>query len=317
MAMATELREIIPWQLYPVKKTIQSEEDLVFLGKGNLKFLLTYHHNAVETHALAINDMTERVGLLRRILNGEFDQLVAEYDHPNTIKMEVFGSFEGDFWAPAKEEILKRSAGSTSFNICGWCNHCEGVGQRGSCHLDGYCGFVHRGISGRWPNDGKLSFMTPCVLASLTTEQLKQCQEDLIRKIDVYQGIHERLMGVTSYLSALIERAEEKPCFPCARPAQWMEVGAEIKFYDSLGAGLIKPRRFDSGQIVACVEDEVAKLQLDGLGARDYIRTRPELLKNWEYEYLRENPEYLKLWLKGVNNSNFSEYGFRRALRAS
>lgn len=311
-------KQVVPYHLNEIQKEVKDQKDLLFLGKGNLTYFARFHRSAEEKQAQEISDVEERIKILEQIMNGNLSHMIAKYNHPTISSIEVLGAGECAAWAPKNEEDLKRATGSTNFNLCGWCEHCASIDRRGNCQLMGVCSLVAPAIYGRWPNAGKLSFTSPCVLSGLTHEQLQASMDYQLEKLSKLNDLHELTKARAGYIEELVESAEEKPCFPCARPAQWLEDGAQVQFYVSPDYPMpFKAGQFVAGVIAANEEGAITKLQLQDVGESSCGRARPELLKDWEYNYLKGHSDYLDLWMKSVGNIGFDRRGFCRAMKAS
>ena len=285
---------------------IPDKETLVFIGSEKLKSIKA----TLTSRAKQLNESLEKAQSLVDALDGktieDIKAIAAGYEHPE---------FPGAGREPGPDDIasIRRKAGATTFNFCGWCNHHDG----GWYYYKGYsktsCCFEPEKFIPEELNENRAFnryFNTPCVIANGTQELLESCLAKVKADLEEFareKAIIDKNMEI---VDDAITQAERKPCFAGWRQSAWFqgEDDEVVCFVSKSTPDAIKTGIFVTGPIVdsyfgesvtVCTDKQVRtdKDALRGYGL-DFGLKRPEVMQRWEYEYLKTHPEFRRMWIK-------------------
>lgn len=297
-------------------------EQLAFIGRDNLSYLLREWQQALMTAQPYLNQLQERVDLLEGKTVADLQQLAISYDCPDyPTKTDFY--YPRDYLLNTDDpESLKRAAGSTTFNICGWCQHalCEGYPI---CHYTTGGHRVYRPSCGffdsEWKSKFTHDFNHPCTLTHCTDAELSDINLNLRAKYLRYRGYCESIQAHIAFLQDLIPKTEAKPPFPACRAANHYQedTPAYLFRYDSnlnrSAYSLPYPlnhyfSRFSCtttrGIITTSLESTYFH-PTDAAPDAQPIRVSYDdarLLPIEDLTYLLDHPDYAQIWLTSIEN---------------
>lgn len=292
---------------------VPTEADLIFIGSKNLEYLKQYWRSEERSLSKQVKEAQSDIDLLVGKTPEDIKAMAAKYENPDFPRIGVLEDSWGDDPEPLDAASINREPGATTFNVCGWCEHCGGGTCRHSYHITTYCPLIPRqlGNGETWGGNDKFRFNTPCALANGTQELLDTCVEHLKARKANLVARKQRAAAFASYLAEVMNKAEEKPYFASHRPHNWFNLDDCVMFltgdFESVLPG--KAKIFVSGKVIngyrhhdGCVSvcsDEPFHTGecCDGCGS-GFGTARPEVLHNWEFEYLKTHSDYLKVWVR-------------------
>lgn len=312
---------------------VPTEEDLVFIGKRNIEYLKQYWRGQERSLAKQVKEAQADIDLLAGKTPEDIRAMATKYENPEFPSIGVMTNSWGNDPEPLDADSINREPGTTTFNVCGWCEHCGGGTCRYGYHITTYCPLIPRqlGNGEAWGGNDKFRFNTPCALANGTQELLDTCVEHLkARKANLVS--HKQQAGAyASYLAEVMAKADDKPYFACHRPYDWFNIDDPVMFFTSefdtvlpnkanlfVSGKVINGYRHHDGCVSVCADEPFHSGEYcNGCGS-GFGMSRPEVLHVWEYEYLKTHPDYLKVWLRcsKVENKDFDSQNFTTALLA-
>ena len=322
-------QDLIPEYWYGIY--VPTEADLIFIGSKNLEGLKQYWQSEECSLFKQVKTTQTHIDLLFGKTPEDIKAIAAEYENPDFPKVSVLPDAWDDDPEPLDAASINRKSGATTFNVCGWCNHCSGGTCRYNYHITTFCPLIPRqlGNGETWDNNPKFRFNTPCALANGTQELLDTCVEYLKACKATLVSKMQRAAAYVGYLAEVMKKAEEKPYFADCRPYDWFNIGDSVKFlvstFDNILPG--KANTFISGKVIngyrhhdgcvsVCADEPFHTGEYcDGCGS-GFGASRPEILLDWEFTYLKEHPDYLKVWLRcaKVEARKFDSKRFTKAL---
>lgn len=299
--MANQKISINPQDLIPkrwdYKICIPTEEDLIFIGSKNIKRLRVDWQKERRYMYGRLRAINNEIDLFSNMTLSDIKKIAAEYENPE--------SLYGD--------SINRKFGATTFNVCGWCKYCierrcsdcDG-GRCRECTSTAACSLIPLKAQ------NNIHFDTPCVLANGTQDALDAC----VAHMKVCRAeLPLRIQQVTArirYLTRMLEKSEEKPCFSHLRPCGYFNIGDSVMFHTS-SYDFVVPSKvctFVSGKVVP--DPDHCKKGLE-VRTDEPFRTRgshndgyhqgfgvhsKRVLHTWEYDYLRSHTDYLRVWVR-------------------
>ncbi len=342
-------QKLIPDYWYGIY--VPTEADLVFLGSKNLEYLKQYWRREEREIVGHVKTVQAQIDMLDGKTVDDIKAMAAEYEHPEFPKIGIPNT-PGN-WAkkpePLDADSINRKPGTTTFNFCGWCKHCEGgIGHYGyyitaTCPLipeelnngslkTKLAGLVAKIIPEELNNGretyghDKFRFNTPCVIANGTQEFLETCVEYLKTKLAGLVAKKAEISEYVRFIAKAMKQAEEKPYLAGHRPSDWFELGDEVvcfipkDFETALKKGIfvtgkvIYGYRHGDGCVSVCADEQVhTDDYCDGCGL-GYGLSRPEVMHKWEYEYLKTHPDYLKVWVRA--SADLTKFNSREMTKA-
>jgi hypothetical protein len=237
---------------------VASWDEINVLGHNNVKYLLARARDNEKSETNEIDRLQNRKGLFEAALKwltlnpgkcaGDyFAELAKSYDNPQFKPNEIGkrpGSW-GDDLEPLTPESETRKAGSTNFNICGWCNHSGGGSCRYSYHISTSCQLLatypetvaregmkdYLSLNGDNPNE--LKFNTPCLMQKLTAREVEATLRGIDFNIQAALAKRETARAVINKLLEQRRATNEaiKPWLVGNRPCEYMNVGDPMVVY--------------------------------------------------------------------------------------
>lgn len=292
---------------------VPTEEDLIFIGSKNIEYLKQYWRSEERSLSKQVKAAQADIDLLAGKTPDDIKALAAKYENPDFPSIGLLEDSWGGDPEPLDAASINRESGATTFNVCGWCEHCGGGTCRYGYHITTYCPLIPRQLGNGeiWGSHEKFRFNTPCALANGTQELLDTCVEYLRARKAQLVARKQQAASYASYLAEVMSKAEEKPYFASHRPCEHFNLGDPVMFFTSSSERTIpgKANTFISGKVIngyrhhdgcvsACADEPYHTGEYcDGCGA-GFGMSRPEILHTWEYEYLKSHPDYLKVWVR-------------------
>lgn len=303
---------------------INSWEELAVTGKNNIRYFLSSLRGSEKSHTHEIQKLQEKKNLFLEALkepsgnpSDYFKNQAKQFDNP-TFKPEEIGKRPGgwgDDPEPLNKESETREAGTTTFNICGWCKHTGGGSCRYQYHISTNCDLLTElkapiadeklenyssGKSQSIHQYRALRFNTPCLLALITTAQCEEVIAGIENNIEVEKAVREGIREAIKKVQEFEAAAKgDKPWLICNRPAEYMNVGDPMMIYIADWAdkkivegdwveaiGVYGYRHHDgcmSYQTTFPIHSNYSYLEGRGGGAG---MSRPEALLRSEFDYL-------------------------------
>ncbi|RLE46430.1 hypothetical protein DRJ25_04190 [Candidatus Woesearchaeota archaeon] len=319
MTENNEIKTIIPDWLHI---QIKDWNELKGLGKGNIKQLIKYQNNSIDTIKKTIEELNEYAGILKGKSGKDIAEEAKKYENPIFSPEDLTIRADEGIKSPEpiKDEDKKRQKGETTFNKCGWCKYAGTGLHRYNYMIKGECRLLY--LAGQEETDRGIT--TDCSLKKMSGENIENIVntynskiEDLEREIEKRQSLIERLETIS-------QTTEEKPYLPQLRPMNLFREGSEVIVYlgDIDDVEVIVDEQFIEGKIVSNEEWFVLFESDERWHKGDYQEgrgglsglLRPDILSKKEFEYLTQNPDFLDLWLKQIPNEEHYE-GFKQAIR--
>ena len=301
---------------FPVE--IFTREQMIFMGRENVLYFKT-EWEKILVMSKQIQD--RQVEMLEILGSGSVDDVwktAERYDNPRYAVRP--SKYEGETYAPDDPEAGEREVGTTTLNICGWCEYAIPymVPYSTSTIPDSKrvyrpsCGF----LNDVWDNvyaGGE--FNTPCMLThpskegSSLEEILKGIQERYEAQAKYSQMVQQRI----DYLEEAIAEAESKPLFPRFRKLKHYEEGTPVYFMgDRHGVRSTLPYPFSGlldsptcrvqrGTVVGyCDFTDSVLVSRPWEPEKEPLRiecTDRRLVSFGDLTYLIDNPDFAQLWL--------------------
>ena len=252
-----------PAEFFPSYTLVGVEDwnELHVLGHNNVRYLLAQARRMEKERTDKIDRLQNRKGVFETALKFPktghfltvadfFEELSHQYDNPQFLPGEI-GECEGN-WShepePLTEESKTRRAGTTNFNICGWCGHCGGGVCRYDCHISTTCGLLdtypeqiyfeevrdYSSASEGGPHVSHESkFNTPCLLKHLISDQCQGVLDSIMFCIDMQLIKREEVRMVINKLleQCRLTKKIGKPWIVNNRPCEYMNVGDPMVVY--------------------------------------------------------------------------------------
>lgn len=289
---------------------LDTEEDVLFLGRRNILALAGTWEYYLNNALSQAQSNRKHVAILRGGTAAYFRNRAKEFENPKDIVKGPCDSWQNEL-EPIDVMSREREAGTTTFNICGWCKYAGCGTCRYGYHITSHCRLSE--------GDGKLDverkFDTPCWLLSATDADISRC----VARFEVeYRSICAKVRKLRSHtqrLKKLAGRAEDKPAAPGERPHDWFNIddpvvcyvgdwtdnrvhGPAGASYAFAPATVIDGYRHHDGCVSVRYTDKIHTGEyLDGHGG-GYGMSRPEILHKWEFDYLVAHPEFAAVWLR-------------------
>lgn len=314
--MKQVLQEVIPATWVGVQ--VQSEKDLIFLGKDNLEAIKQEWRREERRYSAAIKSLQTDLDTFKGRTIEDIRDLAKDYEQPDFPRISVRENEEAE---PLDADSLNRKRGTTTLNCCGWCNYCTGGETRPGfdCRITTHCRLLFVNAEKR------LKFNTPCLVTHGTQELIDEIIQNIEWFLDEAVAEKRKVEQRIRLVMDATKKADIKPCLPQKRPSNYIKAGDKVKiFLGSHDQNILpsKANRFNDGTVVGngdflAMDDLVhtGKL-LDGYGVSSR-RFEPDLLHVWEYEYFRHHRFYLEMWLKWAkeNGAQLDEKKYREALK--
>lgn len=299
-------------------------DQLVFLGRDNLNYLKQQWQRVFASATPLLEQLRERADLLEGKSVQDLKQIASQYDYPNyPTKMSSYHS--GQFLDTEAPESLKRKAGSTTLNICGWCKYalnenypiikCTTGGNR---VFRPSCGF----FSEKWQGKHEEHFNHPCTLTHRGEAELERIRGIFKTVYERYQSEYAAVQSRIELLDSLIAEAEPKPILPTCRTLEHYAQGTTVYCFrqncNHDGPKLPYPFHHYASR----PNYTVVRGTVDGYVDHQYftgeVRLQPandpdgkpytitctdgRLVSFEELAYLAQHPEYAKVWLSAIGD---------------
>lgn len=290
---------------------ITSWEQVAMLGKGNIEELIKIARSKERGLTQSIAQLMEQKELFHGKSGDDFKKLAKNYESPTDMQISV----RSDSWAgdpePTDQKSIERKAGTTTFNICGWCEHAGGGTCRYQYHITTSCGLLQ--------NSGETRFDTPCILHDMTRQSFRA---EAIRKqaeVEILKEERESVRTVIRHLQTLKASTQEKPYLMSLRPYDFFNVGDEVavnisRFEDKKVAGewvkgfVVFGYRHQDGcvsyQAEFPIHGNMSNHEGRGGGAG---MGRPEVIDTKTLAYLHDasqsDPAFLTLWMDNIDSN--------------
>lgn len=308
--MSSQFPHPLPQHLIPQNQLhgvyVNSEDDLLFLGRDNLLWLANYW----ESEAKYLHTEVERHQKLIADLDGktieDIRQLAKHYDNPDFPEVNRYTKPP----EPSDFSSVHRERGTTTFNCCGWCSYFAADTQRFRYGIEGHCQLRPDGFgSGRgYGGEEKFTSMTPCVVTRSSSAQLRLDKRYLNAQRSLMEHQCEQARRYASYAKKLSESAITKPLFCTLRDRYHFMVGSTVVCFLDLDCKDVfsdlcntfvygKVMEYDYAVTIQTNRDIRTGIDSGHHRRIAYGKLRPEILLGSEYEYLRDYTEYRELWL--------------------
>lgn len=300
--------------------SVMSFEQLLYIGKGNLTYLRDCWQPVLAEAKPLWEQLRKRYELLEGKTVADLRKMAEQYDCPEyaTVKSLYLGSGGQRLLEPKDPESLEREVGSTTLNICGWCEHAlRGTSPYWDSKVGGQrvfrpsCGF----LDVEWMSCYERDFNFPCILTHGDEAKLERIRERLRKKYQVYEECYEGVRRRIECLESLIERAEVKPVFRKCRRAKDFALGARVYFVHGesdnefcqnlrhpfkgygLGAWELRP---SIGTVIGYGGDDKRILvrydRLDGEREDAIEVDLPWMIMAEDLEYFVQHRDYAQIW---------------------
>ena len=301
-------------------------DDLPHLGKLNLQELLSSLRSSEKRCTRGIKDEYDKGGMFEGANGARFAELAKGYECP-VVEM---GKAPKDSWLgdpePVDVDSMSRKRGSTTFNLCGWCEHGGGGSGRYGYMITTSCSLlpdeaseeashedaddpewaarvahIADAIHGSLPFRKEARTDTPCYLHALTSEECEAVVRWRARNAQELVAHREELRAAIRHVKQLLDAATiEKPYIRSLRPYAWFDVGDAVVVHlrdfnaamlvkDPWGKAKVIPGyRHHDGCVSYGFELPVHTGEyLNGRGGGSGASS-PGVLKEWEFEYLKK-----------------------------
>jgi hypothetical protein len=226
---------------------IYSWDRLATVGKNNLGYFLSRLRGSEKGHTNEIQKLQERKNLFLEAMK-EPSGIPADY-FKRLAKENEIGKRPGgwgDDPEPLTPESESREAGTTTFNMCGWCKHTGGGSCRYQYHITTTCELLSAlpgQVAGEKLEDyvsqrqtihqyRELRFNTPCLLGLLTKEQCEENIKSIEHNIEIEKIEREKVREAIKKVQEFEAAAKsDKPWLVCNRPSEYMNVGDPLMIY--------------------------------------------------------------------------------------
>ncbi|MCX5681971.1 MAG: hypothetical protein NT079_06880, partial [Candidatus Omnitrophica bacterium] len=281
------------------------KEDIIALGKGPIRWLIRAWRAEAKKLGETIKEMGFEYDLL---VHGSISDLAGGFEDPGDIEIAHHERLRTI--VPVDQASLSRTFGSTTFTKCGWCSHAYGTMctlGRGTFCSEPKCYFV---VHAKAPGFGSLGLDSDCVIKQLLSGPANELAEMLKDEMDKVKTAKKLMDTNARFLRECEDQAENKPCLPAFRPADWFKDGDQVVYYVE--------RTFLAGRVIQSThkhEFEVAVHHRgEYKGVRQYSCWDPRLLEAWELVYLRTKPGFTLLWSCGSSSYGLDLGEFRADL---
>lgn len=300
--------------------SMMSFEQILFIGKGNLTYLRDCWQQVLAEAEPSREQLRKRYELIEGKTVADLRKMAEQYDCPEYATVKNFYLSCGDqrLLDPEDPESFKREAGSTTLNICGWCEHALGetfpyrdMRVGGERVFRPSCGFLDM----EWMSCYERDFNFPCMLTHGDETKLERIREKLRKKYRVYEECYEGVRRRIECLESLIERAEVKPVFRKCRRAKDFALGARVYFlraksdnefcqnlrYPFKGYGL-EPWTLSArmGTVIGYGEDDKHILVRydgpDGVYENAAVTDFSCMMMAGDLEYFAQHRDYAQIW---------------------
>lgn len=226
------------------------------LGHNNVRYLLSNARSKEKSQTKNIADLQERQGIFKAAqqyaasaanltVADYFKQQAQQFEAPEFMPSEIGIRPYG--WntdpEPLTPESETRKRGTTTFNLCGWCDHTGGGSCRFNYHITTTCELLYTydqpignetmKVYGSDYVSRELKFNTPCVLKQLTAEQCELVIKSIQANIENHKRERDQIRVVIDILQQQLRLAGTaiKPWIISNRPCKYMEVGDAMVIY--------------------------------------------------------------------------------------
>ncbi len=297
---------------------IKTKEDVIFLGKENIDYLVRYWRREAKDLGYKIKETDIALNFLQNKSIANILKESKQFENPIFPKKKdnVNNDSENKWPEPSDDASLARQPNTTTFNVCGWCKYtCNSISRHyymivGDCRFDPNVYFQH-------------FFNSPCIFQNATDETLNAIRMDLKYQLKKIIRQKRNTDEKIQLLLNLKKQAEKKPPFPENRPYLWLNIGDTVMVYTGdwkkhitsnlfITAKVIK--HYDNGVLRLLYEQRVNSDKTSRGYESDCGGSRPEIMHPWELKYLLEHSSYAKLWAENDRTSSFRPNCFLAAL---
>ncbi|MCC6934482.1 MAG: hypothetical protein IT406_02195 [Candidatus Yanofskybacteria bacterium] len=298
-----EVRALIPddWRL-----PCLTMHDVLFTGQANIRQMVRFWRHRAKEHAEDIKRADKLLKALHGKTASDFRALARRFVDPHfpLRGRYVENGHDGPI-EPMDGLSRARSAGATTFNVCGWCEHTTGDRQRFNYTISGACEFQK--VSGVSPEEHL--FDSRCFLPNASGALMGEIRSGLVaaraRSVGAKRVVDQKIR----VLLPLCTQAEKKPVFPARRPHDWFRVGNKVVFYAACEVNGRHWNEFIPGTVVGGLRhhDGLVYVRL-GRIPRWFPRGmdiesgqyNPAIMLAWEFDYLCAcaHNNFLHLWAR-------------------
>jgi hypothetical protein len=298
---------VTPADLLPPQwgKTAESIDRVVWIGSHNIRAAIRFSRSHVEAIEAQTKRAREQYLLFRHLTPESLKAIAKEYSNPKP-DMTPSATLSNGQRVPAPDpEMLLLPAGSTTFNLCGWCSYARGERRPdlGAVFLNSQCEIR---VNAGFEEPVLRFFYTPCLLVThFPGELFGRISDQLASAPDRLGKLKGAAEERVRLLLALEKLAIPKPVFPIARPADWYH--AKVDQYGSSVESdpavlyltpdqhrRIKDDAWRHGEVVEVTKQHVT-FRTGGILLPSF-HSNPWLLKPWELDYLAGHGQYLDDW---------------------
>lgn len=321
-----------PADLLPPKwgKTAESIDQVVWLGSHNIRAAIRFWRLHVEAIEAQTKRAREQHVLFKHLTPEALEAIAKEYSNPK-LDMTPTATLSDGQRVPAPDPVmLQFPAGSTTFNLCGWCRYARGERRAdlGAVFLNSKCDIL---VNAGWEEPELRFFHTPCLLPRHFPGQLfSRISERLATAPQRLGKLKETTGERIRLLLALEKLALPKPAFSSLRPPDWLKP----KFTPGLGVTpdlvvyFVDQRQFPKAKRTGWIngkcwavdaKEEAVNVSLEqtppGWNRRITLND-PLLQKPKELDYLGSHSQYAYEWVKHAELGAFTPEYFMSALTA-
>lgn len=216
--LSQSVTHLVPkyWHLPDVK----TAEDLVFLGKINIRQLIRYWRDDAHSLSEQVKDLEKLIKMLKNKTGKDFAKLAAGHENPK-FTAAMIGAMSDSFGdlEPLDVASQNRESNATTFNMCGWCKFGTGGTGRYSYHITTECQFLYK--AGMRDNDQTIPSKAVLTyhavepvtkLGATNNGERKAAGQALIRMEASYPGL-KALVEKSKGWSTTTQRRFNTPCF--------------------------------------------------------------------------------------------------------
>jgi hypothetical protein len=312
------LNDIVAYAEYSLRG-ITCWEEIPGLGTRNIVKILAKARTYEGGQTARIHSLVKQRQQVENLTSEKVLRASKNFENPTDMKIGILTDGFGDL-EPVDVASRNRAGESTTFNICGWCQHNSGGSGRHSYHISGSCRLMHQVSQ-------TVYFDTPCLLHAITPEKVAEVVASINQKIEEIKANREKTRtGIRILLEMRDASTVYKPLLLSLQPADYHNVGdcavVYLGHYEGkivegswVNATITKGYRHHDGYVSYLTEFPVTTSGDREGGAGS---SRPEVLKKADFDFLckavHEDPEFLRLWLDNVEASNLDKELFTRHL---
>lgn len=303
---------------------VATASDIIFLGKANIRKMIQKWRATSRGLVETIKEAEDAIITFQGLTNIDICQRARGYENP---KFPLIRAFKGEKPWPDDELSQIRKTGSTTLNVCGWCNYAFNGNCLNGCYVTAYCWLRYYG----GVDYQEFGFNTPCFLKTASPSLIREIVDCLGRYKAELSEMKKEADERIEVLFGLEKQAEEKPALPLYRPEGWFKKNKPICCYlgeteEKLnvpsGCGFANARidlLYTDGHVTVSYPFRIHSNEFLGGCGLWFRFTSPLIMYRWEFEYLQKHLDYAKLWARNgeTNCQEFTASRFLQALEKS